>query len=129
MMMQCFERCCLTYTPGNPDGFLVEAGNVGQHYRAWRYAEQPEAEPEPTATATATEAPSPTVTETSPTATPTEEPEPTTEPATNYQFVTAWVAGATKHRRSAIRQMSLSRQTATSTSPSTATTASGSSGR
>jgi hypothetical protein len=39
VLMQCFERRCLTYTPGNPDGFLVEAGNVGQHYYAWRYAD------------------------------------------------------------------------------------------
>lgn len=37
VLMQCFERRCLTYTPGNPDGFVVEAGNVGQHYYAWRY--------------------------------------------------------------------------------------------
>jgi sugar lactone lactonase YvrE len=37
VLMQCFERRCLTYTPGNPDGFVVEAGNVGQHYYEWRY--------------------------------------------------------------------------------------------
>ncbi|MEZ4521398.1 MAG: S8 family serine peptidase [Thermomicrobiales bacterium] len=37
VLWQCFERRCLTYTPGNPEGFLVEAGNVGQHYYAWRY--------------------------------------------------------------------------------------------
>ena len=37
VLMQCFERRCLTYTPGNPDGFVVEAGNVGRHYYAWRY--------------------------------------------------------------------------------------------
>jgi hypothetical protein len=36
---QCFERRCLTYTPGNPAGFLVEAGNVGQHYYRWRYGD------------------------------------------------------------------------------------------
>jgi hypothetical protein len=40
VLMQCFERRCLTYTPGNPAGFLTEAGNVGQHYHAWRYAPQ-----------------------------------------------------------------------------------------
>jgi endonuclease YncB( thermonuclease family) len=37
VLMQCFERRCLTYTPGNPAGFETEAGNVGQHYHAWRY--------------------------------------------------------------------------------------------
>ena len=37
VLMQCFERRCLTYTPGNPTGFEVEAGNVGLHYHSWRY--------------------------------------------------------------------------------------------
>ncbi len=41
VLMQCFERRCLTYTPGNPDGWQVEAGNVGQHYHAWRYESDP----------------------------------------------------------------------------------------
>jgi hypothetical protein len=36
-LLQCFERRCLTYTPGNPAGFEVEAGNVGQHYYQWRH--------------------------------------------------------------------------------------------
>ena len=36
---QCFERRCLTYTPSNPAGWQVEAGNVGQHYYAWRYGQ------------------------------------------------------------------------------------------
>jgi hypothetical protein len=38
VLLQCFERRCLTYTPRNADGWKVEAGNVGQHYYAWRYA-------------------------------------------------------------------------------------------
>lgn len=42
VLVQCFERRCLTYTPGNPDGFVVEAGNVGQHYYTWRYIQQPD---------------------------------------------------------------------------------------
>jgi hypothetical protein len=42
VLMQCFERRCLTYTPGNPEGFVVEAGNVGQHYYAWRYVHAPD---------------------------------------------------------------------------------------
>jgi hypothetical protein len=41
VLMQCFERRCLTYTPGNPDGWKVEAGNVGQHYYLWRYDDVP----------------------------------------------------------------------------------------
>jgi hypothetical protein len=36
VLVQCFERRCLTYTPGNPPGWRVEMGNVGQHYLAWR---------------------------------------------------------------------------------------------
>ena len=44
VLMQCFERRCLTYTPGNDPGFITEAGNVGQHYYAWRYGD---AEPPP----------------------------------------------------------------------------------
>ncbi|RIK43484.1 MAG: hypothetical protein DCC58_09575, partial [Chloroflexi bacterium] len=38
VLTQCFERRCLTYTPGNPPGFATEAGNVGQHYYTWRYS-------------------------------------------------------------------------------------------
>lgn len=37
VLIQCFERRCLTYTPDNPEGWKVEAGNVGQHYFRWRY--------------------------------------------------------------------------------------------
>jgi hypothetical protein len=40
VLVQCFERRCLTYTPGNLDGWKVEAGNVGQHYYRWRYGGQ-----------------------------------------------------------------------------------------
>ena len=36
VLFQCFERRCLTYTPDNPPGWQVEAGNVGQHYFHWR---------------------------------------------------------------------------------------------
>ncbi len=38
ILLQCFERRCLSYTPTNPEGWQVEAGNVGLHYRLWRYA-------------------------------------------------------------------------------------------
>jgi hypothetical protein len=37
VLVQCFERRCLTYTPGNVEGWQVEMGNVGQHYYNWRY--------------------------------------------------------------------------------------------
>ncbi|MCM8747616.1 peptidase domain-containing protein [Thermomicrobiaceae bacterium CFH 74404] len=37
VLVQVFERRVLTYTPDNPPGWQVEAGNVGQHYYAWRY--------------------------------------------------------------------------------------------
>ncbi|MBN9391527.1 MAG: fibronectin type III domain-containing protein [Chloroflexi bacterium] len=38
VLVQIFERRVLTYTPSNPDGYKVEMGNVGQHYREWRKA-------------------------------------------------------------------------------------------
>jgi hypothetical protein len=41
VLIQCFERRCLTYTPDNPPGWQVEAGNVGLHYYIWRYGEVP----------------------------------------------------------------------------------------
>jgi hypothetical protein len=41
VLMQAFERRVLTYTPGNPTGYEVEAGNVGAHYYQWRYQPQP----------------------------------------------------------------------------------------
>lgn len=37
VLMQCFERRCLTYNPSNSEGWQVEAGNVGIHYYEWRY--------------------------------------------------------------------------------------------
>ena len=39
MLVQAFERRILTYTPSNPAAFQVEMGNVGQHYRRWRYGQ------------------------------------------------------------------------------------------
>ncbi len=41
VLMQCFERRCLTYNPANPEGWKVEAGNVGLHYYMWRYGMMP----------------------------------------------------------------------------------------
>jgi hypothetical protein len=37
VLLQCFERRCMTYTPDNPPDWQVEAGNVGLHYLDWRY--------------------------------------------------------------------------------------------
>ena len=51
VLMQCFERRCLTYTPDNPDGWQVESGNVGRHYYEWRYEQlgfDPDPQPYPT---------------------------------------------------------------------------------
>jgi thermitase len=42
VLIQCFERRCLTYTPANDPGWQVEMGNVGQHYYRWRYGDVPE---------------------------------------------------------------------------------------
>lgn len=39
VLLQAFERRVLTYTPDNPEGWRVEAGNVGLHYYSWRYSE------------------------------------------------------------------------------------------
>jgi hypothetical protein len=41
ILLQCFERRCLTWTPDNPAGWEVEAGNVGLHYYLWRYGTLP----------------------------------------------------------------------------------------
>jgi hypothetical protein len=37
VLVQCFERRCLTFTPRNALRWRVEAGNVGEHYYRWRY--------------------------------------------------------------------------------------------
>jgi plastocyanin len=37
VLIQGFERRVLTYTPGNPAGFMVEYGNIGRAYYQWRY--------------------------------------------------------------------------------------------
>jgi hypothetical protein len=39
VLLQCFERRCLTFTPSNPAEWQVEAGNVGLQYYQWRYGE------------------------------------------------------------------------------------------
>jgi thermitase len=48
VLVQCFERRCLTYTPSNDPGWEVEMGNVGQHYYNWRYGTQATAPHDPT---------------------------------------------------------------------------------
>jgi hypothetical protein len=58
VLLQCFERRCLTWTPTNPVGWKVESGNVGRHYYTWRYGGDttptPTRSPTESATATAT---------------------------------------------------------------------------
>lgn len=49
VLMQCFERRCLTYTPANPPAWRVEMGNVGLHYYTWRYGDQQQPPTEPPA--------------------------------------------------------------------------------
>lgn len=44
VLVQCFERRCLTYTPANPPGWQVEMGNIGRHYVMWRYGTAPPVE-------------------------------------------------------------------------------------
>ena len=63
VLIQCFERRCLTYTPANDPNWQVEMGNIGLHYQSWRYDQdaQPTATFEPTATPTVTFEPTPTV--------------------------------------------------------------------
>ncbi|MFW6074770.1 MAG: transglycosylase SLT domain-containing protein [Chloroflexota bacterium] len=42
VLVQAFERRLLSYTPNNPEGWRVESGNVGTHYRNWRDLERPD---------------------------------------------------------------------------------------
>ena len=46
VLIQCFERRCMTYTPSNPDGWQVEMGNIGQHYYMWRYGNPDPVQPD-----------------------------------------------------------------------------------
>jgi hypothetical protein len=48
VLVQVFERRVLTYTPENPAGWQVEAGNVGRHYYQWRYGQEPPVAAPPT---------------------------------------------------------------------------------
>ena len=54
VMIQAFERRVLTYVPTNQAGFRVEMGNIGIHYRDWRYRDAGRPTPgTPAATGTA----------------------------------------------------------------------------
>ncbi|MEZ4572365.1 MAG: NHL repeat-containing protein [Thermomicrobiales bacterium] len=87
VLMQCFERRCLTYTPDNPPGWQVEAGNVGQHYYAWRYAVDSGEQPEPEPTQEPDPSPSPTPSPTPiPEPTPEPDPDPLPEPVMDYGY-------------------------------------------
>ena len=41
VLVQCFERRCLTYAPSNPANFQVEQANTGLQYFNWRYPKVP----------------------------------------------------------------------------------------
>ena len=41
VLLQCFERRCLTFTPENEPQWQVEMGNVGLHFWNWRNVEPP----------------------------------------------------------------------------------------
>jgi hypothetical protein len=45
VLIQCFERRCLTYTPSNPTAFQVELANTGLQYYAWRYPQNADRTP------------------------------------------------------------------------------------
>ncbi len=53
LLVQIYERRALTFTPGNPPGFLVEMGNIGLHYQQWRYSSPTPTQPTGATTTTA----------------------------------------------------------------------------
>ncbi|HEX5165533.1 MAG TPA: S8 family serine peptidase [Thermomicrobiales bacterium] len=59
VLIQCFERRCLTYTPANAEGWKVEMGNVGLHYYDWRYNSSATLDPNLTIRVPATANPGP----------------------------------------------------------------------
>ncbi len=75
VLIQCFERRCLTYTPSNVPAFQVEMANTGLQYFQWRYNQPATTTPTP-----GTATPTPTGTPTTPTTTPTSTPVPTGTP-------------------------------------------------
>ena len=83
VLLQCFERRCLTYTPTNPEGWQIEAGNVGLHYLGWRYGQ----EPDPTRTPDPTPNPDPTP---DPKPDPDPTPDPTPPTTVDYDYIGAW---------------------------------------
>lgn len=92
VLLQCFERRCLTYTPGNPGGWQVEAGNVGQHYYTWRYGQIPDDEPSPTEPPVTGTPPAQTP---SPTPSATPSPDPSASPTpTEEPYIYDWQFGA-----------------------------------
>jgi hypothetical protein len=48
VLVQCYERRCLTYAPSNEPAWRIEMGNIGRHYFQWRYLDvAPGPEPDP----------------------------------------------------------------------------------
>jgi hypothetical protein len=54
VLIQCFERRCLTYTPSNVPAFQVEMANTGLQYYQWRYNQPPTTTTGTTTTTTTT---------------------------------------------------------------------------
>ena len=38
VLVQCFERRCLTYTPSHEPAWRIEMSNIGTHYQLWQAA-------------------------------------------------------------------------------------------
>ena len=71
VLIQCFERRCLTYAPTNDPAFRVELANTGLQYYSWRYAQSPSPSPSASPSTSPSASPSP-----SPSASPSPSPTP-----------------------------------------------------
>ncbi|MCL5257171.1 MAG: peptidase domain-containing protein [Chloroflexi bacterium] len=91
VLIQAFERRVMTYTPGNPEGWQVEMGNIGRHYFTWRYGYAGGPNQEPTVAPTRVPTAIPTEV---PTVVPTPPPQPTVQPT--QEPATYEVCGSTE---------------------------------
>ncbi len=79
VLIQCFERRCLTYTPSNEPEWRVELANTGLQYHVWRTGPGASPSPSPSPSASPSASPSPTPapsSEPGPSASPTPSPSP-----------------------------------------------------
>ncbi|MEX1158525.1 MAG: peptidase domain-containing protein [Thermomicrobiales bacterium] len=104
VLLQCFERRCLTWTPDNPEDWRVESGNVGLHYREWRHGGDPEPTPAPTIDPSVTPA----------ALTPTETPAPaTTATAIGPGAVDAWMRSVVRDAQDRLWLVAMNNSAAT----------------